>query len=291
MTLAITLTIPAMAATMITLPTAPKADIIVDGIKDDGYGDFYTLDSYKGDGKGATGKIASAWNDTGIFYYIEVYDTTPFHDNDNTWARDRVEFFIDWNSAADETHVDSANPYWQIGIASAPSTDGLQIEGSGNYSAFGGDINKTNYVVKPLVGNDLNGGYIIEVCFDIASTGGKAKPLAEGGSVIVDFQIADNQLGEGRSSQVFLEGNDPDADNQWQWPYACRGILPLGAAKPAPTTEAAAPVDAAAPVTVAPVVAAPVTTAPTTGDNTIAIFAVMILAAAGAVVFRKKLLL
>jgi len=56
----------------------------------------------------------------------------------------------------------------------------------------------------------------------------------------------------------------------------------------APATDAAAPAtDAAAP---APAPAAPATTAPTTGDNTLAIFSVMVIAAAGVVIFRKKLL-
>jgi hypothetical protein len=103
-TLMLALAIPAMAASMITLPAAPKADIIVDGIKDDGYGEFYTLNSYRNEGNGATGRIASAWNETGIFYYIEVYDTTPNHNHNNTYERDRVEFFIDWNCAAEDSH-------------------------------------------------------------------------------------------------------------------------------------------------------------------------------------------
>jgi hypothetical protein len=55
----------------------------------------------------------------------------------------------------------------------------------------------------------------------------------------------------------------------------------------APDTQAPAAPDANAPVAPAP--AAPSTPAPTTGDNTVVIFAVMAVAAAGVVIFRKKI--
>ena len=41
--------------------TAPKTTITIDGVKDDGYSDFYDIAFLEGNG--ATGKIAVAWDD------------------------------------------------------------------------------------------------------------------------------------------------------------------------------------------------------------------------------------
>ncbi|MCL2772534.1 MAG: LPXTG cell wall anchor domain-containing protein [Oscillospiraceae bacterium] len=301
--LAVTLALPAMAAAngdtwpsnMITLPTAPKATCVIDGVKDDGYGDGYVIDKIRDGGNnttGATGTLYTAWDDNNIYYYIEIKDTTPNHEAANVYERDCVEFFINWNSTPDSDTTDSTHPYWQIRIASAPSADdGTQVSGGGNFDSTAYD--QIPFKVAPLVAGDtdLKQGYVIECAMPIALAPG-ATPLKEGGSVVVDFQIADNQQGTNRDTQAFLDPSDPDVDNQWQWPNADRGILPLGAAKPAPTeaaTDAAAPapaVDVAAP---APAPAAPVTTSAQTGDNTLAIAGIMVLAAAGAVIFRRKL--
>ena len=320
--LAVMSALPAMAAAngdkwpanMVTLPTAPKATCVIDGVKDDGYGDGYVIDKIRAGGNsptGATGTLYTAWDDKNIYYYMEVKDTTPNHEATNVYERDCVEFFINWNSTPDSDSSDATHPYWQIRIASAPSADdGVQISNSGN-SGLVADNNAGDpgipYKVVPLVAGDtaLKQGYIIEVAMPIALAPG-ATPLKEGGSVVVDFQIADNQQGTNRDSQAFLAPDDADVDNQWQWPNADRGILPLGAAKPAPTTAApdttvaAAPADAAAPAPAdaaapvapaapAPAAAAPVATAAQTGDNTLAIAGIMVLAAAGVVIFRKKL--
>jgi len=290
------LALPAMAVADIVLPTAPKADIKIDGVKDDGYGDMFEVKSYRdgGSGTGATAKVWAAWNDKGVCYYMEINDVTPFHEHSNQYERDCVELFIDWNAAAPDANSQSdTNPSWQVRIASAPADDGNQSSGTlGNDTLVAG----TDFVTKPLVGSDLKGGYIIEVCLPIALTEGSAKPLASGNKVFVDFQIADNQEDSGRSSQAFLDGTADDVDNQWQWPYAFRGVLPLGDAKPAPT-EAPTAAPAAAEVAAAPeaapaaapaVVAAPAPVAAQTGDSGAMIFVILGIALAGAVVLTKR---
>jgi len=221
---------------MVTLPTAPKATITIDGVKDDGYGAAYQETKTRNDTPGATGTLYSAWDDKNIYYYLEVKDTTPNHEATNVYERDCVEFFINWNSTPDEDSSDSSHPYWQIRIASAPSADdGVQISCGGN-SGLVADNNAGDvgipFKIAPLVAGDtdLKQGYIIEVAMPIALAPG-ATPLKEGGSVVVDFQIADNQDGSTRGSQAFLVPDDDMVDNQWQWPNACRGILPLGGVK------------------------------------------------------------
>jgi len=287
------LAIPA-AANEILLPAAPKADIIIDGVRDDGYGEMFEINSYKnGDGDGATAKVWAAWNDTGIFYYLEVSDTTPNHDHSDRWQRDCVEFFIDWNAAIPDANSNEANPSWQLRIASAPNEDGMQQ--SCRQLPNDDDVNDTlksgtHFVVKPLVGNDLTGGYIMEVWLPIAFTNGNANPLAEGRNVFVDFQVADNQHGDGRSSQAFLDGMHEGVDTQNNNPSAFRGILPLGAALGVEVEEDipdAIGGGEEADAEIAPVIER--VTSPRTNDAGImALIALMAIAAMGIVVLRKK---
>ena len=282
------LAIPAMAVADVMLPEAPKADIVIDGVKDDGYGEWYVLDKIRNGNEGATGRFCSAWNETGIFYYMEVWDYTPFHEHGNPYERDNVEFFIDWNSAADDamSAVDD-NPAWQVRIASAPNEDGVSF--TGNLADYDEEalVAGKHYVTKPLEGSDLSKGYIIELWLPISATEGSAKPLAEGAKIFVDFQIADEQEEDGgRASQVFIDPEDDDTDNQWQWPYANRGVLPLGAAKAPAVVDEPAPADVVddTPAPAAPVAPAP---APTTGDSAI-MLVVLVTALAGAVIVTKR---
>ncbi|MCL2772536.1 MAG: LPXTG cell wall anchor domain-containing protein [Oscillospiraceae bacterium] len=232
--------LPVMAAAalpdnMVTLPAAPKATCVIDGVRDDGYGDWFNMTKLRNDATvGATGRFCTAWDDNNIYYYIEVNDTTPNHDSANAWDRDCVEFFVDWNSMRDTDLSNTDDPYWQIRIASAPDSNGEQNTNGGTSGLVGSNLNGDtgiNYKVVPLVAGDtaLAQGYVIEVALPIALATG-AKPLKVGGSVIVDVQICDNQNGNARDSQSFLVPDDPDTDAQSGNPSACRGILPLGAA-------------------------------------------------------------
>ena len=285
------LAIPTMAQNVV-LPSAPKANIVIDGVLDDGYGDPHILNSYRdGNGDGATAKMWSAWNETGIFYYLEVYDVTPNHDHGNQYERDNIELFIDWYSNGKGQSADSvseADDCWQIRIASAPNEDGNQSSGS-----LGDDtlVTGTNFVVKPLVGGDLNGGYIMEVWLPISYTN-DAKALASGDKIFVDFQIADNQEDEGRSSQVFIDGMADGTDSQWSTPDTFQGVLVLGDAKPEPVVEVEEEAPAvgggdAAPEP--PPVAAPAPApAPATGDSGIMLIALMAIAAFGVAALKKR---
>jgi len=282
---------------MVKLPVAPKADIVLDGARDDGYGDPYDLVKIRNDNTGATGKVWSAWNEKGVYYYMEVYDKTPNHEHGNPWERDNVEFFIDWNAARDDANNrDDDNPSWQVRIASKPNEDG-----NSNSGTLGDDDLEPgkDFVAKPIDG-DYKNGYIIEICLPVAIAVNVNPPMAEGKVIYVDFQIGDNQEDGGRTSQVFLVPDDDDTDQQWQWPHANRGILKLGAAKaaPAPVVEAvpeAVGGGEAAEAEIAPIIAAvtppPSVAAPSvrTGDaGIIALSVVMIAAAAGIVVFKRK---
>ena len=292
-----------VAAAHIVLPAAPKADIIIDGVRDDGYGDMFEINSYKnGDGDGATAKVWAAWNDTGIFYYLEVSDTTPNHEHSDRWQRDCVEFFLDWNGAVPDANTNGENPSWQARIASAPNMDGMQQ--SCRQLPNDDDVNDTlvngtHYVVKPLAGNNLNGGYIMEVWLPIALTNGNANPLAEGRTLFVDFQVADNQHDGGRSSQAFLDGMHPGVDTQNNNPSEFRGSLTLGAA-PAPAVVVAepagigenngGPADIPAPAVAAPAPAPapePEKPAPPTADPISLIIIGSLISAAG-IAFAKK---
>jgi len=294
------LAVPAMAA-HIVLPEAPKADIIIDGVRDEGYGEMFEINSYKnGDGDGATAKVWAAWNDTGIFYYLEVSDTTPNHDHSDRWQRDCVEFFLDWNGAAPDANTNGENPSWQARIASAPNMDGMQQ--SCRQLPNDDDVNDTlvngtHYVVKPLSGSNLNGGYIMEVWFPIALTNGNATALAVGRTLFVDFQVADNQHDGGRSSQAFLDGMDPGVDTQNNNPSMFRGSLTLGAAPPPPVIAEPDPPAVVAEAVPAPAAPAPVVAAapapssaaaPQTADPLSLIIIGSLISAAGIAAAKKR---
>jgi len=286
-TMILALAVP-VAAQNITLPVAPKADIVLDGVRDDGYGDMFEVNSYRdGNGDGCTAKVWAAWNNTGVFYYLEVNDVTPNHDHNDTYQRDNVEFFIDWQSIASGQPADSvseADNCWQIRVASAPNEDGNHSSGSLGDDEL--ELGK-HFVIKPLEGSDLSKGYIMEVWLPLSYTDGVS--LAEGNKIFVDFQIADNQEDGGRSSQAFLNGMADDVDSQWSSAEAFQGILPLGPAKAAPEPD---PVpdepepDEPGPVDVAPPPPAP-NPAPSTGDSAF-ILIVFVAALAGAYVFTKR---
>ena len=282
------LAVPVMA-NEINLPVSPKLTVNIDGVRDDGYSEPYVIDSFRGD-SGATGIVWSAWDDNYIYYYIEVKDTTPNHEHANSYERDNVEFFIDWTNARGDDTYNDGKPYWQIRVMSAPNEDSVAIEGNGNFGDMGGDVDKIKFIVVPLSGNNLNGGYIIEIAMPLSEAEGAA--LREGQTVFVDFQVGDNQEDAGRTSQAFLKGDDPDVDNQWQWPHSVRGILTLGAA-PAPAVAEEPEIPAAGggdPVDIPAAIAAdpaPITPAPQTNDAFM-LFAILAVAAIGAMLVTRK---
>ncbi|MCL2772535.1 MAG: CBM9 family sugar-binding protein [Oscillospiraceae bacterium] len=299
------LTIPAMAAADVVPVTANKsAAIAIDGARDDAYAGpvdiaaprLNATDGFENAPGAATGKLWTAWDDSSVYFYIEVYDTTP--NQKDTANNDCVEIFLDWNAGQggpDEASADT--PFWQIRVFAGPDADGVTDLGgyiltdaadwSGN-SVFN-DV--CTHFSGPLNGN-YNNGYVVEIKIphpDVAA-------LTEGKKIPFDAQICDNMLGQGgREGQMFIghAGDGIDDNEKWHTPSYLSGLMTLGAAYVAPAPTEAAPVaDAAAP---APDVAAPapaahaVTSAVQTGDNTLAIAGIMVLAAAGAVIFRRKL--
>ena len=280
-----------VTANQVNMPTAYRAatPIEINGVRDDIYGDQYFLvNSFRGGTPGAYARVWAAWDENYIYYYVEVVDTTPNHEGANPWYRDNIEFYLDWNSARAAAHSGDPNPYWQIRIVSQPQpgeTEQLTI--GGNFSATGGNADDIRFVTRPLVGNNFNGGYIVEVAMPVS--GAQGVSLSEGMTIYVDFQVGDNQAGAGRTSQAFIMGDDPDADNQWQWPHSLRGILTLGAAPapPPPPVADAAPAIDDTPGAPAPQAAAP-RPAPRTFDPITMIALGALTAGAGVVAAMNK---
>ena len=297
-----TLALPAMAAVQID---APKGTPVVDGVKDDCYGAGVDVKAWReGTNKesGAWGTVYAAWDENFIYYYMEVIDTTPNHSHDsNDYQTDNVEFFLDWFNAKEEDSADGS-PYHQIRIHSGNGAGDQGYDVTGAANKQWGDmsfIENLKHVVLPLNGS-MNNGYIIELAISVKDVEGGIK-LVEGMNIAIDFQVADNQEGEGRDSQAFIMASDTN-DSQWTNPSTCNGLLVLGAAKPAPAPEPEPEpepavgggdenvhvVDTPAPAPApAPVVPSPVS--PDTGDSVVLLGAIMVLAAASIVIIRKKI--
>lgn len=284
------LAIPVMAITEVT---APKVTINLDGVRDDGYAGPYDIKAFKAD-EGATGQLWTAWDDNYVYYYIEITDTTPYHEHGNDYECDCIEMFFDWYNAKDDDTTDIAHPYWQYRTASAPdpSNDGRQFTNGINQAAGEDGTGWTveahvasqtaNNVVKPLNGTDLKGGYIVETRIAYKDFGIN---IGEGSVIGIDFQIGDNQEDAGRTAQIFI-GTEYQSEDQWQYPSSLGGTLKLGPAPAAPEPEPEPEVPDVVVDTPAPAPAP--TPAPTTGDGAI-IFAVLaVVAMAGALVIAKR---
>jgi hypothetical protein len=285
MALLFALAIPAAAAVVIN---APKATMNVDGTRDDGYGEPVVINKWRAGlaaDSGAWGTIWAAWDDNFVYYYMEVVDTTPNHDHGNDYETDCVEFFFDWDSVGGE---DLQENFWQVRVHSAPDGQDRTLTGHkmhdwGNMDFLGNDF---KYIVKPLVGNDLKGGYIIEMAIPKNAIEGNYT-LKEGLVVPVDFAIGDNQTDTGRESHAFIMEAD-DNDNQWQWPRTLNGRLTLVAAPAAPAVveeEAPAAAEEAPAPAPAQTAAAP---APRTADPITLIAFSALISAAGVVIAKKR---
>ena len=284
---AFTLAIPAAAVIDIV---APKATVTIDANLDDAYGPPVAIATHREDDEpGATGTAWIAWDDSNLYFYVEVKDTTPNYGHSNPWETDSVEIIVDWNSNEGDDIDNDGNPYWQIRVHAAPNpeNDGEQVTGGGNFVNMGGEYDKL-----PFANRIFDGGYAIEVAMPIALTPG-SKALAEGATIKIGFQINDNQEDAGRTTMAFLMA-DEDTGNEWQWPHSLRGLLKLDPAAPVVVEEEpeAAGGGEAADAEIAPVLSAePAVTAaaPKTGDGGImALIALTAAAAAGIVVLRRK---
>lgn len=281
------LIIPVAASTNMT---APKATVTLDGERDDTYGGPWELKSMQEDAAsttGATGKVWIAWDNDYLYYYLEVADTTPNHNHNDDYGRDCVEMFIDWYNAKDEDTSNTAHPYWQYRIASAPNDAGQQFTNGINQAAGEDgtgwtlqehvDSVEANSVVKLV-----DGGYKFETRIPYKKYNIDVK---EGSVIAVDFMVGDNQEDDGRTSCAWL---DPafTSNNQWQYPNECGGLLTLGAAAVAPVVETKDEPAVETPEAVQESTPAPApATAPQTGDMTI-LFCLIAILGAGVVSFR-----
>jgi len=279
------LAIPAMAYN-ITI-TAPKGTPVIDGVKDDAYGDFINFD-YIDNSDGAGGKIAVAWDDDNIYCFVEVYDTTPFHDNATDWQTDNVEFFFDWNNHKAEGDITNHDePFWQARIHSAPGENEYGITAHANnvwYPDNGFDAIK--FVIVPIGAADLSGGYIIEAAFPRSAVEG-GMTLTEGKVLGFDATISDAHDDDERySTGFFFNHSDYDMpSDMWTNPSALKALLVLGAAKAPAAVVDDPPAPADDVVVDVPAVQPP---AAKTGDSMIMLI-VLVTALAGAFVITKRI--
>ena len=293
------LSIPAMATVNIT---ANKSTIILDGARDEAYAGPIAVATPNRDADGeltgvgnaaATGQAWTAWDDKNLYFYIEVDDKTPNHDDFNA---ESVEIFLDWNSGkGDADEATDATPFWQIRVSPVdPATlSGYSRTSDGANWSTSDFEDLTKWILLPKDG-DYKNGYIIEIQIGVPAV----SSLSEGRQIPFDLQVCDNSQGDGRDGQMFLDhvGEGIDDNSRWNTAMNLQGLLTLGGAYAAPApvlaetpaaqTAVDTPAPAPAPAPVAPTPAS--TAAPQTGDATIIFALIMILAAAGVIVVFKK---
>jgi len=307
------LALPAFAVTGPVYVDAYNANgaIKIDGVRDDIYSGPYAVASTKAgtDPNLAWGNLWVAWDPSALYFYIEVFDTTPRHLSESIdLYNDNVEFFIDWNAGkggevgernAEDTGYEvvpgnpDGCPFWQVRVYAAPNLDGVQplggliLEGeTGDWSVF--DWGAGEYVFEdvcefktlPLDGN-WNYGYIIEI--KIPAPDGVTLSLDK--QIPMDIQIidyvADSQTGWGKKFMADYMYNDC----QWAVPYTCQGIMTLKADPPPPTTVETITDEDGEVITPPPTNSTP--RPPKVGDNALMII-VLLVSLAGAVVLVKR---
>ena len=269
--------------------TAPKGtpSAINGTFEPDVYSDWFVFAHSDGDNI-AGGRIAFAWDDDHLYFFVEVNDTTPHHDNPTDWQTDNVEFFIDWNNHRGTGIQNDGQPFWQARIHSAPGVNNFSVTGHANERWTPPDFQAINHVVVPLSGNNLNNGYIIEAAFPRSAVEG-GMTLTEGmvlgfGAAIGDAHNDSERAGTSTLIDAASYGMET---NMWQNPSALQALLTLGAAPaPPPPLAADEPAPAGADPTPTPQAQTPAT-APRTFDP-VALAALGALAAGAGVVIAKK---
>ena len=235
---------PAAAERQVTI-TAYRGTPTINGtFQPDIYSSFYYLE-HTGQPDGADGRIAFAWDDDYLYFFIEVNDTTPFHDNETNWQTDNVEFFIDWNNNRGFDIHNDDEPFWQARIHSAPGINNFGVTGHANERWDPPEFDDIRFVVVPLSGDDLSNGYIIEAAFPRNSVEGGIT-LYEGMVIGFDVTIGDAWDDTDRHSSAYFFNHDDYGmpSNMWQNPEALKALLVLGSA-PAAAVELAPPAEGA----------------------------------------------
>ena len=291
--LAAAMTVPAMA---IQNNTANKAATVIDGVKDDAYGDdHFTVEAVRDDTDpdGATAKVWTAWDDGHLYFYAEVYDTTPHFPGVDIAQNnsDSMTFFIDWNAGGvifgDGPIDEGDTPWWEIRVYSGvngedgewPVHGGWSLgDGSEGGGAMDVSIDWTEYpeiiewIVVPLNG-DYNNGYIVEIKIKAPDN----VKLEQGKVIPVELHVTDNIHGEDiRDGRKYLAYHDNFA-NAYISPGNAGGRLTLGAEYAAPAPEAEEVAEEAPAEEIKTVVPS----ATKTGDGTM----IFVILAAGIVIF------
>jgi hypothetical protein len=276
------LAVPAMAQP-ITI-TAPKGTpAAIDGVKDDAYGDWISLNVLQdGVPDGATGRAAVAWDDDWIYVIVEANDPSPHVDHGDNWQTDNVEIFFDWNNHKGESIDNDDQPFWQARIHRAPGENEWDRTGHANdfWSSPEPDNDHPFYHIRYAV-IENNTSYIVEAAFPRSAIEG-GFTFAEGVTVGFDVNIMDNHTGDGHYSRAMFY--DSDDNSMWNNPSHLKALLVLGAAPAvADEPEAAGGGEEADAETPLP------RPTPRTGDaGVMALIALMAIAAAGIVVIRRK---
>ncbi|MCL2772973.1 MAG: CBM9 family sugar-binding protein [Oscillospiraceae bacterium] len=238
------------------------------------------------DATAAHGTVYLLWSDTAYYAFYDITDTTIMGsigkaEAQSPWIEDSCEFFIDADNAGtfcDQFRVDTQGvPSYYPDAGAWP--DDMKI---GVTDISGLDPVPANYMSWAVKVDKPNNKYYIKMKITFYSS-------VTAKDVGVNFQLNDVTDADGTMSNTWAAGNEATS-----WDVNLYGYVTLvnDPAYVAPVTDVAAPADTNAPAavadTAAPVAATPIS-APITGDNSLAIFAVMVIAAAGVVIFRKKM--
>ncbi len=268
-------------ADRLTVEAKYSSDIVVDGIKDDGYGKMYAVEqqgiAHTEGLKLTTGNVTVAWNESDIYFYIEVYDQgTPYAVSNTDWQTDGPEFFLDLKNSKLASYDKDCFRVRVIAAKDSPDSKWdhwLSFNGSGTENPIScATADDFKLAVRSINGKDWADGYAVEISYKYSN---HMDPITNDYLMGWDVQICDDTLGFGsRDSQAFL-GNPADVAHNNPSGFGSE-IKFIGAANSAAAGDAKSAADNA-PAAKPDATAEPAVATPQTSDSSIAFIGLALL--------------
>ncbi len=237
--------------------TYVPGEITIDGVKDDLWGDTPTVVTANGY-QDINAEITMFWDEQGLYFYIEVNDTTPDMTNANIWERDYIGWFIS---------LDYITGVADLAIGFVNNMQ-CQFDRNGVKHDYG-----TYTGLDIVVVDNGTDGWVAE-----GTLRNENIALTEGSKILMDWCVGDGLDGVRAGESCWTP------EGYLSFLYADRmGTIVLDPMAEAPETEAP---ETEAPETEAPETEAPETEAPQTGFVTAALMVAAV--GSGAYVVSKK---
>ena len=251
---------PVRGPSTITIPRAEN--MVVDGVRDAAYGsEYFIIDQLTypavGVDSAASARAWGAWNDTHLFMFIEVVDSTPNADfPGGFFYQDGVEIYFDWNNAILATAAESAFARVTIAMDQSPTSADYQAtlrresQGDTRSVALGAQIREHLEFVVVETANGYNIEFALCLDWALQHPVRPGEPFAVGREIGIEIMVNDNQLPDGVQRAWSVIRGFPHPIGISPSPTAIGAVMVLGEAVAADAAVTVTPVVTPAPAVV-----------------------------------------